>query len=92
MPSESKADLKSKLEQRIADAKKKLSEINAKESRNRRKLETRGAIVFSAIAKKLDPELLDRVITHLESNQKTARDSHELLSVKAFRDRKDGGK
>ena len=92
MPSKSKTDLKAKLEQRIAVTKKRLAEITAVESRTQRKLEVRGAIVFAAMAKKLDSALLNRVITHLQDHQKTPKDAQDLVAVKAFRDRKDGGK
>lgn len=83
-----KLDRKAQLAQTIEQAKAKLSAIESRESAARRKLEARGAIVFSGYVAKASPVLLDQAISSLEGRELTDREKLDLQALKAYQARK----
>ena len=81
------SDQKTKLETIIKQAQARLSAIEARESAVRRKLETRGMIVFSGFAVKVSPALLDQAIAALDGKPLDKRQTLDLEALKAFKGR-----
>lgn len=82
--SKPKIDRKAQLAQTIEQAKAKLAAIESRESAARRKLEARGAIVFSGYVAKVSPALLEQAISSLDGRELTEREKLDLQALKAY--------
>lgn len=82
-----KLDPKVKLQDKIKQMEAKLEAIEARENVMLRKLQARGAIVFSGYAFKEAPELLLRAIAELEARPLGKKEKLDLDALIAFRDR-----
>lgn len=80
------ADQKAKLKQKLAEAQARLEAFEAKENKQKKARETKGALLWGRLAASKFPDLLDSEIARLSSMTLTPRQSFDLSCLRALRE------